>query len=78
MSEIYVVGTGSDISKNRQARVRLLKVGDSVKITCEPNNKYDPYAIQVTTIKSENSPAKMLGYIPKNFRILASIKAGES
>ena len=74
MSTLYIVGTGSDISKNRQARAKLLKVGDLVRIVREPNNQHDPSAIRVTTIKTEGSPAKTLGYIPKKFsHLLAEV-----
>ena len=67
MSTVYVVGSGSDISKSRQSRVKLLEEGDLVRIVREPNNKHDRFAIRVTTVKTAESPSKTIGYVPKQF-----------
>jgi len=56
--------------------IRQLKNGDSLSLTLEPSNKYDPNAVRIEFNDVDNQ--YQIGYIPKKFssEISAAIEVG--
>ena len=67
MSSLFVVGCSSDISTKRQLRAKKFKAGDKIRIARDPDNKYDKYAVEVTTLRTDKKKPRRIGFIPKSF-----------
>ena len=59
---------------NRQQVISRLKSGDKLKFVPEPNNSYDKFAIQITTLDGQQ-----IGYVSKDYNqgIFKKIQAGQ-